>query len=124
MRSDRERLRDILEAIAAIEKYAIQGKEAFEGEELIRTWIATHLQIIGEASSSLSQGLKSKYSDIPWNDIVGMRHILVHHYFKMNYKVLWATVVNDLPPFKTRVEAMLNELRSSTPPPSANTPDA
>ncbi|MBI3246259.1 MAG: DUF86 domain-containing protein [Deltaproteobacteria bacterium] len=54
MRDDRERLLDIQEAIARIEKYTVQGQEAFEQEELIQNWIVHHLQIIGEAARSLS----------------------------------------------------------------------
>lgn len=51
MRNDRERLRDILEAINQIEKYAVQGKNKFLQDELIQTWIIHHLMIIGEAST-------------------------------------------------------------------------
>ena len=54
MRSDRERLLDIQEAIERIEKYATRGREAFERDELIQTWILHHLQIIGEAARALS----------------------------------------------------------------------
>jgi uncharacterized protein with HEPN domain len=50
MRDDTERLRDILEAIERLEKYARQGKTVFEQQELIQTWIVYHLQIIGEAA--------------------------------------------------------------------------
>ncbi len=42
MRDDRERLKDILEAIEQIEKYAGQGRKAFELDELIQTWILHH----------------------------------------------------------------------------------
>ena len=55
MRDDSERLKDILEAIENIEKYASRGKELFEQDELIQVWIIHHLQIIGEASAAMSQ---------------------------------------------------------------------
>ncbi len=48
MRSERERLLDILEAIERIEKYAEEGKGAFEMDELIQTWIVHHITIILE----------------------------------------------------------------------------
>ena len=51
MRSDRERLLDVIEAIERIEKYTAQGREAFERDELVQTWVVHHLQIIGEAWS-------------------------------------------------------------------------
>ena len=49
MRSDRERLIDIKEAIVKIEKYSIRGKGVFMEDELIQTWMLYNLQIIGEA---------------------------------------------------------------------------
>ena len=54
MRDDRERLLDIVEAIERIEKYASEGRAAFEENELIQTWIVHHLQLIGEAVRALS----------------------------------------------------------------------
>jgi uncharacterized protein with HEPN domain len=50
-------LRDIQEAIIKIEKYAVRGKQVFENDELIQIWIIHHLQIIGEASASMSKPL-------------------------------------------------------------------
>lgn len=81
MRNDRLRLLDILEAIERIEKYAAQGREAFAQDELIQTWIVHHLQIIGEACRALPTDFRKRYPEIPWAQIIGMRHILVHHYF-------------------------------------------
>ncbi len=52
MRDPKERLRDILEAIARIERYASRGREAFEKEEMIQVWVVHHLQIIGEAAAA------------------------------------------------------------------------
>lgn len=43
MRSDREKLQDILEAVERIERYASQGKQAFEQNELIQTWFIQNL---------------------------------------------------------------------------------
>lgn len=43
MRNDRERLRDILEAIAQVEKYAVCGQNIFQEDELIQIWIVHHL---------------------------------------------------------------------------------
>jgi uncharacterized protein with HEPN domain len=55
MRGIRERLLDILEAIHRIERYTVQGKAAFENNELIQVWMVSHLQIIGEACNALPE---------------------------------------------------------------------
>jgi uncharacterized protein with HEPN domain len=49
VRDDRERLRDILEAIDRIEKYAVRGRTALESEDLLQTWVVHHRMIVGEA---------------------------------------------------------------------------
>ncbi|MFP4411866.1 HepT-like ribonuclease domain-containing protein [Coleofasciculus sp.] len=73
MRREAERLQDILDAIAAIERYASQGRQAFDEQELIQVWVIHHLQIIGEAASSLSGDLMNRYSEVPWAQIVAFR---------------------------------------------------
>jgi uncharacterized protein with HEPN domain len=58
MRDDRLRLADILEAIELIEKYARRGRVAFDEDELIRTWIVPHPEILGEACRGLSDDFR------------------------------------------------------------------
>ena len=69
MRSDRERLLDIAEAIEQIEKYAARGKTAFEQDELIQTWIVHHPQIIGKPAAWLSDSLRASCGGIACTDI-------------------------------------------------------
>ena len=83
MRDDRERLRDIDEAIEKIEKYVSIGYQAFIEDERTQVWIIHHLQVIGEASNHLSDELTEQNQDIPWADIVGLRNILVHQYLEL-----------------------------------------
>jgi uncharacterized protein with HEPN domain len=107
MRDDGERLRDILEAIEHIEKYAVKGRAAFETDELIQVWFLRHLQIIGEASRSLSAAVKTSHPEIPWSKIIAMRHILVHDYFGIDLPLVWNAVERELPGLKRRVAAIL-----------------
>ena len=108
MRDDRERLLDIQEAIERIEKYASHGRDAFEREELIQTWVVHHLQIIGEASRSLSDGFRSSHPEIPWSQIIGMRNILVHHYFGIDVAAVWAAVERDVPSLKRQIQTIVS----------------
>lgn len=107
MRDDRERLRDILEAITQIEKYAVRGEKEFQQNELIQIWIVHYLQIIGEASSSISKKLTNKYSKVPWAEIIAFRNILVHEYFRVDLQAVWKIVVRDLPDLKEQVKIIL-----------------
>jgi uncharacterized protein with HEPN domain len=110
MRSERERLLDILEAIERIEKYAEEGKDAFEAEELIQTWIVHHITIIGEACRTLPEDFQARHANIPWADIVGMRNILVHHYFGIDTDAVWLVVEKDLPELKLNIQAIVKSL--------------
>ena len=107
MRSDEERLQDILEAITRIQRYAVQGRLAFDQDELIQTWIVHHLQVIGEATRAISDAFRDTHGEIPWHEIVGMRNILVHHYFGVDKNVVWSVVENDLPPIEAAVRKIL-----------------
>jgi uncharacterized protein with HEPN domain len=110
MRREVDRLQDILDAIAAIERYANQGRQTFDEQELIQVWVVHHLQIIGEAANALSADLVSQYSEVPWAQIVAFRNIVVHEYFRVSLNLVWAIVQNNLPPLKATVEQMLREL--------------
>ncbi len=107
MRDPRERLKDILEAIGHIERYARRGRQAFEDDELIQNWFVRHLQIIGEAARSLPQETRDRAPDVPWSRIVGMRHILVHDYFAVDTNVVWDVVQRDLPELRRQIRALL-----------------
>jgi uncharacterized protein with HEPN domain len=110
MRDDREKLQDILEAIERIDRYAVQGREAFEQNELIQAWFTQNLQIIGEASRSLSSSIRNQYPEIPWTKMIGMRNILTHNYFEIDFDIVWVVVEQELPNLKRDVEAVLRSL--------------
>ena len=59
MRDPAERLRDILEAIAAIERRADCTRQSFERDELLQTWFLRHLQIIGEATRAIPEEVRA-----------------------------------------------------------------
>ena len=56
-----------------------------------------HLQIIGEAVRGLSSEFVAANSEVPWSDIIGMRNILVHHYFGIDRDAVWNVIEDDLP---------------------------
>ena len=111
MRDDRERLLDLQEAISKIEKYSSQGRQRFEQDELIQNWIARHLQIIDEATRTMSPIFQQQHPDWSWSKITGMRNILVHHYFEIDTDIVWSVVEKDLPDLKAKVDQALKETK-------------
>jgi len=111
MRDDKGRIQDILDAISCIEKYTSKGGVSDREDELVETWVIHHLQIIGEAARGLSKSLQKKYKGVPWAEIVGMRNILVHHYFGIETDEVWSTIENDLPDLKRKIFTILKALK-------------
>lgn len=97
MKSDRDRILDILEAIDRINKYARKGRKEFSRNELLQVWIVHHLQVIGEAARRLSDKARKAHPGVPWAQIIAMRNILVHEYFGVDLDEVWAAVQKDLP---------------------------
>ena len=113
MRDPKERLRDILEATAAIERYLGRDKAAFEQDELLQTWFLRHLQIIGEAARSLPEEVRALAPDIPWPKIIGMRNVLVHGYFEIDTDIVWEAASRDVPALRPGVERLLGGLEQA-----------
>lgn len=67
------------------------------------------IEIVGEAANQVSEATRGELPDIPWADIVGMRHRLIHAYFDINLDILWQTVHSDLPPLIAALDNALPE---------------
>jgi uncharacterized protein with HEPN domain len=109
MRDPQERILDMLEAIARIERYSAKGRAEFEKDELIQTWIIHHLQIVGEAAAKLSVEFHERNPSIPWPQVVAMRNVLVHDYFGVDVEEVWGVVERDLPELKRKLEKLVDE---------------
>jgi uncharacterized protein with HEPN domain len=107
MRSPQERLLDILEAIARIERYVALGKARFLEDELIQVWTVHHLERIGEAAARLGREFHEAHPQVPWQEMVAMRNLLVHEYFSVDLEEVWETAVRDLPLLKAQIQTLL-----------------
>ncbi len=110
MRDPKERLRDMLEAIAAIERHLPANRDAFDRNELVQTWFLRHLQIIGEAARSVPEEVRARAPAIPWSKIIGMRNVLVHGYFDIDRDIVWEATTRDLPALKAELQRLLEDL--------------
>jgi len=112
VRRDLDRLQDVLEAIDRIQQRTSLSRESFDADPLVQVWVVHHLEIVGEACRGLSDELRSRYPEVPWSAIIGMRNILVHDYFGLNLDEVWAAVERDVPKLRQQVLAILEDERS------------
>lgn len=107
MRTDYDRLHDIIGAIHRIKEKIPLVKEEFIQSDLLQVWVMYHIQVIGEAANGISQGLQKDHQYIPWKDIIAMRHLLVHQYFGIDLDEVWNTVQHDLPKLEHEIAIIL-----------------
>jgi len=107
MRSDRSRLLDIDEAVQRIREKLPSTKEEFSQSDLLQVWVLYHIQVIGEAANGISPEFQDQHLEIPWKDIIAMRHLLVHQYFGIDLDEIWNTAKQDLPKLQQDISRIL-----------------
>ncbi len=101
-------LKDILESVKLIEKYTKNvSKKKFLVNKETQDAVVRRLEVIGEAARNLPEGSKQLNSKIAWRKIIAMRNLLIHEYFGVDLKLVWAVVKNNLPEFKKQIKEIL-----------------
>ena len=97
-RDDRAYLGHMLDlARKAAARVRGRTREEYDTDEDLRIVIAHLVQTIGEAAGRVSPEGRARYGDIPWKQVVGIRHRIVHDYMDVDYDVLWEVATGDLP---------------------------
>lgn len=109
MRTDPERLRDITEAIELVRAHSVANRDEYERDEVKRWFFLKQIEIVGEASWKLSARLKECHPEIPWKRIAGMRHILVHDYWSVDWDLLWQILEEEIEPLRLQVQKILHD---------------
>jgi uncharacterized protein with HEPN domain len=109
-KSDRVRLQHMLDAAREALSF-VRGKTRghLDQDRLLVLALVKAIEIIGEAAYQVSSETRSQIPEVPWEDIIGMRHRLVHAYFDIDLDILWSTVQNDLPPLIAVLESVLKK---------------
>ena len=103
-----DRIRDILDAIAEIQKFTNgMNYEVFREDDKSIRAVEMNFIIIGEAANQIPEEIEEKYTTIPWSLMRAMRNRIVHVYFKVDEKLMWDTIQNDLPPLIPELEKLL-----------------
>ena len=105
---DAIRLRHMLDAAREARGFVQDRARAdLDDNRMLVLSLVKDIEIIGEAAYQIPEITRNQLKDLPWDDIIGTRHRLVHAYFDINLDVLWRTVQDDLPALIALLEPLL-----------------
>lgn len=102
---DAVRLRHMLDAAHHALRF-VQGRTRgdLDHDRQLVFALVKAIEIIGEAAYRTSPAGRAKVPELPWEDMVAMRHRLVHAYFDIDLDILWKTTQDDIPPLVAALE--------------------
>ncbi|MCK9299120.1 MAG: DUF86 domain-containing protein, partial [Methanoculleus sp.] len=104
-------LDDILDAVDKIEVFT-QGMsyEEFSEDDKTVYAVTRALEVIGEATTCIPREIRENYPGYPWAEMAGMRDKLIHAYFGINRAIIWRTIRDDIPPLRSAMQALRDDL--------------
>ena len=101
-------LEDMQLAMIRIAEY-VQGYDykRFKADYKTVDAVIRNFEIIGEASRSLDEKIKSKYPEVPWKEMYYLRNRVSHEYFGVDHEIIWDVAVNHLPINKLQIDSIL-----------------
>jgi uncharacterized protein with HEPN domain len=121
VRTDSDRLADILDALQRIRRHVKAGdRQRFQQDEVLQNAVLRWFEIIGEAARGLTDQFRHDHQLVPWREIIDMRNRVTHGYFDIDLDVVWNTIMNDLPAIEDAIVDWLPPMPSPTEQPPAS----
>ncbi|MBI5215885.1 MAG: DUF86 domain-containing protein [Ignavibacteriae bacterium] len=101
---------DMLKSISKVTRYV--GKKSFQkfiDDEILVDAVIRNLEIIGEAVKHVPLELRKKHKNIAWRKIAGLRNILIHDYFGIDYYLLWDIIKHKLPELESQLILLMKD---------------
>ena len=97
--NDAVKLKHMLDAAEKAVHFAQNIKRHdLDSDEKLALALTRLLEIIGEASTQVSETFQTSNPELPWRALRGTRNRLIHGYFEVDQDVIWKIVIDDLPP--------------------------
>src|SRR5688572_7544505 len=97
----------MLERVRMVENFTQPGREAFMTSLMMQEAVIRSLEIIGEASRTLSEATRLAHPEVSWRQIGAFRNFVIHVYWDIKLERIWEIVENDLPDLKAQLQAIL-----------------
>jgi uncharacterized protein with HEPN domain len=101
----------VIECIRRIAEDSAPGRDTVFASRTLQDAIVRNLQVLCESTQRIDDAHKQQHSGINWASIAGMRNILVHDYFDVDFETVWLVVTRDLPPLEKAMRSILSVLK-------------
>lgn len=103
-------IEDMIDSIDRIQTYT-RGitAEQFSQNQLIIDAVVRNLETLGEAANHLPPPVRSRYQDIPWQNMIGLRHRVIHEYFGVDASIVWHIVAHEQENLKVKLTSTLRQ---------------
>lgn len=110
-RDYKDYLKDIVEAIEKTQSFTSNiDYDSFIKDDKTIFAVIRALEVVGEALKGVSEDIRKLNPDIPWKDMAGMRDVLIHDYFGVDYETVWLTVKEKIPEILPLIKNLLKEM--------------
>jgi uncharacterized protein with HEPN domain len=104
-------LEHMLSAIGRLAELTTRtSRDTFDQDWVIQDAVIRELEVLGEAAGRLSAEFVKKHPEIPWREITGIRHKLIHDYFVVDLGIAWRTATLNVPEVAPVLRAAAAEL--------------
>lgn len=79
----------------------------FLASRLHQNAVIRSLEVIGEAAGKISAATQAAHPELPWREITGMRHRLIHDYGDVDFDIVWLVVQTQLDPLIATLVALV-----------------
>ena len=81
--------------------------DEFVANELVSDAVIKNILVIGEATKHIPEQIRTKNPEIEWRKMAGMRDMMIHGYFSINYRIVWDVIQNKIPTLKQQINKLL-----------------
>lgn len=106
---------DMLDAAKAVREF-ITGRsyQDYLIDRMLRGAVERYLEIIGEAAGKVSKAFRDAHPEIPWQKIIGQRHVLIHDYGDIEDELIWSVATIHIPDLIDKLEPLMETLGGGT----------
>jgi uncharacterized protein with HEPN domain len=107
-RSDAAHIWDMLGAARAVARYlAGRTSQDYADDDMLRSAVERQIEIIGEAARRISPDFRAAHPEVPWQKIIGQRHVLAHDYAEIRHDRLWRVATEAIPELIVQLEGLV-----------------